>query len=229
MAWRGPFKSPGRDLVFPQPTPVHEQRFEPVPVTHTPPWDETYPIDAPDPALYSLIVPVVPEDDGTYIHEHMNLPVNWREESRVLEDEYWNDDQLDGTAVPPGAPNDQPFQSGHTQITVLNQSAEQGYGQDPALRWARYPHYSNSFPGYAAGTHRRNGGYPAEKNFLQMYEIISEGQIRDMSARHTKQHRVFGAIVADAPTVPHTYNVTPIDPLPFYSEPIGSAGVTPDW
>lgn len=235
--FRNPFVSPRKDFDTPQPFKLMREGpgdISMIPEKHTPPWDEVPGFDSPPPELDGSITPPIEgatPDGALFVHEHQDLPPHlpYQERARVLEDDYWNDDQLHGTAVPPGAPNDQPFQSGHTQITILNQSAEQGWGQDPALRWPLYPHNQGTFPTYGSGIFRRNGTWAPEKNFLQMYEVITQEQVRDMRLRASKQHRQFGAVVNNAPTVTNTWNVTPTVPLPWYSVDVGPEGVGPDW
>lgn len=143
----------------------------------------------------------------------------------ALQLDWYNDDQYG--YPPPGAPNEQAFQSGHTSITVINQSAEQGYGKDPAFTWPRYPHMENHFPGYATGTLRRNGEWTAAKIFADYYGRTQ--QLRDLLVRDALTHRQHGVVVADAPSVSNTYNVPRIDPTLQAAESFGEAGVPPNW
>jgi hypothetical protein len=57
-----------------------------------------------------------------------------------------------------GPVNDQPFQSAHTNAVPHNASAEQGWGMDPAILYARYPKVQSTNPYWSMGAFRRMGG-----------------------------------------------------------------------
>ena len=142
---------------------------------------------------------------------------------------YWLDDQLHGEGVPPGAPNDQPFLSGHTSIVIHNPAEEQGWGQDPAFRWPRYPHMENGNPYYGLGVHRRNGQKPEEDKDYPWAFAFSL-QERDLALRLAILHRAAPGhnVLTSPPTVTHTENMTPAEPIaPYALESIGAEGVTP--
>lgn len=143
---------------------------------------------------------------------HDALPLNWH-----------NDAQYG--YPPPGAPNEQAFESGHTQITVLNQSAEQGWGTDPAFAWPRYPHMENHARAYSWGLARRFGEMKAPKEFRAIQQGMQ--QRRDLLLRDILAHRVHGAIFGDAATVPWTYTTRQVSPY-YQPAPIGHEGVLPD-
>lgn len=90
-----------------------------------------------------------------------------------------------------GPVNEQDFQSGHTQITVENSSAEQGWGMDPAILYARFPRSDGANPDYASGIHRRNGtldwdapGIPFSQ-FTQGQSQL-QWQLQRRSGQHTR-------------------------------------------
>src|SRR6516164_8608563 len=66
--------------------------------------------------------------------------------------------------------NAQPFQSGHTQITLANPAQEQGWGVGPARRWAHYPKTESPNPARNEGQHLRNGELPWVSNESKLYE-----------------------------------------------------------
>jgi len=219
--------SPRQDVNLGGPQVTGAGTVEDVPYTGTPPWGEV--------ALEAA--PIYPEwqqmpvDDGTRqnlarindaatpINEPMDgaIPLIWQ-----------NDDQQGGLGVPPGALNQQSFQSGHTSITVLNPSAEQGWGQDPALRWPLYPHQQNNFPGYNRnGVFRRNGQWVPDKNFPTIWFSITDQQARDINLRQAIIHRMHGVVVADVPTVPSGMTVSPMQASTGGPAPIGEEGIPP--
>jgi hypothetical protein len=59
----------------------------------------------------------------------------------------WND----GAAV---------FETGHSQNVLSNPGSEQGWGMDPARKWAHYPHDDAPNPDRNMGQHLRNGQLP---------------------------------------------------------------------
>jgi hypothetical protein len=197
--------------------------LESVPYRGTAPWGEHPIYDEPEQPIIPAHTPIVsPSDEDRQLHKDINLAFG----TLALQLDYHggNDDQYG--YPPPGAPNVQPFQSGHTSITVHNQSAEQGWGTDPAFKWPRYPHMENKFPGYNAnGVFRRNGQW-IQGALLHPRQKYMQHQ-RDMQLRHAIMHRMHGVIVTDAPSVTHTYNVVPIDPTGQEPFAIGVEGVLP--
>lgn len=139
-----------------------------------------------------------------------------------------NDDQYHGLGVPPGVENvDQPYESGHTQINVIDPSAEHGWdawtGRPQLARVARM---ENHFWGYSAGVHRRFGDYPVEK--LEMPYVLQTQQFRDLLLAEIKARGQHGMIVKQVPSLPYTEEVLAIDPSVLTPEPdIGPEGVLP--
>jgi hypothetical protein len=62
------------------------------------------------------------------------------------------------------------YESGHTQITTSNPSAEQGWGVGPARRWAHYPIMVLDNPDRNANVHLRNGALPWVTADSSLYE-----------------------------------------------------------
>lgn len=127
-----------------------------IPYTGTPPFGER-PLrqatldDQPEQAGDATYQRVSDRAAETFLHDQIN-GVPWHG--------YAIEEVVNGAN--PGIPNlgpinEQPFQSGHTQVHVDNPSSEQGWGLDPAVLYARYPRSDGANPCYAMGTHRRNG------------------------------------------------------------------------
>lgn len=189
-----------------------------VPYRGTAPWGE--------PPAYDELSAGVPPDASSIelspaedLHRRINLAYG----HDALQLDYYLDQQYG--APPPGAPNQQPFQSGHTQVTVHNQSAEQGWGADPAFAWPRYPHMENHARAYNWGTARRNGGYLAPKDFRRITAGMQQSRDLLLSpiVTHLGPH---GTVVRDAATAPYTYSVQQVSQS-YAPAPIGAEGVLP--
>lgn len=141
---------------------------------------------------------------------------------------WWNDPQFHGLGVPPGFTNDQPFESGHTQITLPNPSEEQGWdawsGRAPMARTA---YMGNSFPGYGHDVNRNFGERRVLKYSMPL--VLQTQQYRDLLLSEIKVRGQHTVVVDDVASVPYTQQVQSINPLELdYGAPIGEEGVT-DW
>lgn len=111
-----------------------------------------------------------------------------------------------------GAPNDQQFQTGHTQNVPTNPSAEQGFGVGPERKWPHYPHAVNTNPFRSLNAWQRSGTdnyssqiYRAESSAFWYQAIID-------SLQHTpdKQRSPVNPVINQAPSVPYVATVTPM-------------------
>lgn len=103
-------------------------------------------------------------DSEDRIHEAMN-----GETTNEAIEEAWVNLGIYGPAGY-GAYNEQPFYSGHTQITVSNPAAEQGWGVGPARRWAHFPVADLPNPFRNRMIHLRNGSLPWVTADSSLYE-----------------------------------------------------------
>lgn len=138
-----------------------------------------------------------------------------------------NDDQYMGLGVPPGVENlDQPIESGHTQITPPDPSAEHGWDAwtgRPSL--ARVARHENMFTGYSAGVNRRHG-LPVEK--VEVPYVYLTQQYRDLLLVELKRRGIHNVVVSDVQSVPFTDQVIAVDPSALTPESlIGAEGVLP--
>lgn len=221
-------ESPGQQFAILEQILADADEQAPAPFTGTPPWDE---YQMPDDYL----------SDGTLEENYIiapDLEANAEVDVQSLvrdaypddipEREWWNDDQYHGLAVPPGMENlDQPIESGHTQITPPDPSAEQGWdawsGRPQLARVARQ---FNSFPLYNAGQNRGHGVVPEK---MEMPYVLQTQQYRDLLLAELKRRGVHNVVVADVPSVPFTEQVLVTDPMDLAPEaPIGPEGVMPD-
>lgn len=188
-----------------------------VPYRGTPPWGEPPAYEQFDAGvLPASEIEMSPSED---LHARINLAFG----HDALHLDWYNDPQFGWP--PPGAPNVQDFQSGHTQVIVQNQAAEQGALTDPAFIWPRYPHMENHARAYNWGTARRNGGLLAPKSFRPM--IAGMQQYRDLLLQPVvTRHGAHQTVVASTPSVPNTYSVRQVNPF-YVPDPIGAEGVLP--
>jgi hypothetical protein len=140
---------------------------------------------------------------------------------------YWvNPEQFGPTGFGPW--NDETvFQSGHSQLTTSNPSAEQGWGVGPARRWAHYPHMQLTNPFRDRMVHMRNGELPwvTESSYLYYRtQLAVEQQWAPYKARSPVT-----PVVPIPPNVPFvatvpTYAGGPI-PIPGVDVPTGDEGI----
>lgn len=193
---------------LPQPANVPAGELGLVPYEQTPPWDEYGLWDA---YIEAPVPPVDLREQGE-AEALITAPAGYSAYDLGLA---WDNDPQYGWP-PPGAPNEQPFMSGHTQIVVHDPTDEQGWGQDPAFAWpARYPHMEGHNPYYGMGIARRNGSWPVAKNPLYYTEVME--QVRNMSFRRYQRTGRHGVIVAGYPSVTNTANTFPVQQAGPYS------------
>lgn len=135
-----------------------------------------------------------------YLHEVMN-----GQTPNSAYDETWVN--LDITGKPGyGAFNEQPFYTGHTQITLSDPASEQGWGVGPARRWAHYPFAELGNKYRNSQNHLRMGQLPwaySEQNMLYYRTQLIWEQQWDAY----KQRNPVTPVVAIPTTVPHVSNV----------------------
>lgn len=176
--------------------------FEKIPNRRTPPYGEPPLNWEPEEHPYPSDPPINVLSEDEFLHEQMHgLP--WR--GYVIQE--WVNPSNPG--IPNLGPvNDQPVQSGHTQITVNNSSAEQGWGMDPAILLARYPHSENVNPTYALGTHRRNGQLEYVNDGLPV-AAVSANRVQ-LLTRATRQRSTTHVKLVDNPgMIPYSASMIP--------------------
>jgi hypothetical protein len=100
----------------------------------------------------------------------------------------------------------QPYETGHSQITVANPGSEQGWGVGPARRWMHYPFSQLDNPARNAANHLRNGDLPwaySEQNMLYYRSQLAWEQQWDKY----KQRGPVTPVVPVASTVPFVQTV----------------------
>lgn len=206
-----------------------EDLKDPAPYTNTPPWGE--------PIAYEEYVSegvqeeaYLPAPDMEAVADTPLLPlIEDAHPPDYPANTYWNDPQYHGLAVPPGVPNyGQPIESGHTQITLPNPSAELGWDAwSGKFVIARVPRQENSFDGYSAGTSRGHN--------IRVRELMNKGsavyftqQQRDLLLSELMKRGLHNVVVADIPSESYTEQVMQVDPSVYAEQPeIGEAGVLP--
>jgi hypothetical protein len=138
----------------------------------------------------------------------------------------WRGYRIQGWVNPsnPGVPNlgpvnEQPFYSGHSQITVPNPSAEQGWGLDPAVLLARFPHSEGVNPFYSVGRYRRNGSLDFNASGLP-FGHVTAGRVQQLTVASRQRSSVHRRLVDNPQPVPYSSTV-PVGgsagPIPFYN------------
>lgn len=150
------------------------------------------------------------------LHEQMN-----GETSNMAVQEAW----LNNRVIGPqgfGDWNEQPFFTGHSQITPSNPASEQGWGVGPARRWAHYPHVDSPNPTRNFGTHHRDGVFPwvvASSTLYERSQLAWEQQWQPYKFRRNPS-----AVVPVAPSVPWVQTVPAFAggpaPVPGLDEPV---------
>lgn len=202
----------------------------PAPFTGTPPWGEPTPDwDILPPAVE--LAEYMPAADLEQTDDPLGDPLSRVRDPFPLEypgTDWYNDDQMMGLAVPPGAPNlAQPVESGHTQNVRHDPSAEAGWdawsGRYPI---ARVPRYLSTNPFYSRDVNRRHG--VAVEKMEMPYALLTQ-QYRDLLLSELKRRGVHNVVIAEVPSVPFTEQVTMVDPADYYftEAPIGREGVLP--
>jgi hypothetical protein len=148
----------------------------------------------------------------------------------IPEWDWYNDQQYYELGVPPGVPNyGQPFESGHTQITLPNPS--DGYRE---FEWSGHPvarvaRHENNFPGYNAGQSR---GHMLDVRALGAIKYAAQyntQQTRDLLLSEIQQRGLHNVVIADVPSPTYNEQVAVVDPTVLANEPyeLGEEGVLP--
>ena len=198
---------------------------QPIPYRQTPPWGENPIYTEAEPEAAPPAPPIDHDREDRNLHAWQSLAHG--NGAFALD---WENDHQYGYP-PPGAPNVQPWDGGHFSVTPWDPSREQGWGMDPAFRWARYPHMENHFSRYnQAGQYRRNGSYPVYKPLFGTIltdRWLHTQQRRDLLAALRRAPGPHEVVTQDVPTVPHTMNVQQAGAY-YVPAPIGIEGVLPD-
>lgn len=202
----------------------------PSPDTGTPPWGE--PTDTgeymSDMVQQEAYLP--PFDADSLADEELLSVISDAYPADIPEWDWENDPQYFGLGVPPGVPNyGQPIESGHTQITVPNPSAELGWdawtGKYTIARVARH---ENNFSRYNAGTSR---GHEIPVKMLQQRgsrDFSRSNQARDLMLAEIQKRGIHNVVVTDIPAQSYTEQVVAVDPWALApAAQIGEAGVLP--
>lgn len=176
--------------------------FEGVPYRPTPPYGEQPMYNDVDVLPYPIDPPVDQALVDDMLHEQMH--------GAPARDTYVIQRWVNPSN--PGIPNlgpisDTPWESGHSQITVLNPSLEQGWGMDPAIVNPRYPISEGVNPYYASGTHRRNGQLPWTSAGVPL-QLTTQGAqtITNLTRNRSTVHQ---QLVDNPGYVPYSATITP--------------------
>ena len=110
--------------------------------------------------------------------------------------------------------NEQPYQSGHTNNVVTNESAEQGHGVGPERLWGHYPHATNPNPFRNMNALHRDGGLVTAANVYRP-EVAAYwvGALEQQAGQAPFKNRASGyPTVNQAPSVPFVATVAPMTP-----------------
>ena len=110
-----------------------------------------------------------------------------------------------------GPPNQQQYQSGHTQNLVTNPSAEQGQGVGPERLWPHYPHAEQPNPFRNLNVFQRSGQDSYSPNVYRpevaAYWAQSLGIEQQSSA--TRNRSPVAPVVDQYPSVPYVQTIGP--------------------
>ena len=113
-----------------------------------------------------------------------------------------------------GDPNEQQFQSGHTNNLRTNPSAEQGFGVGPEREWPHYPVVDQPNPFRRSNALARDGG-DSYSTLVYRPEYVAywhQALVREMAAEPAK-HRGYGyPTIAEPATSPYVDTVPPVTP-----------------
>lgn len=177
--------------------------FQAIPNTGTPPFGEPVLYDETSELPFPVDPPFSTAREDDFLHEQIN-GTPWH----GYEIGEWVNPSNPG--IPNlGPPNVQDFQSGHSQIAPHNPSAEQGWGLDPAILQARYPHSENINPFYATGTHRRNGALEFSSQGLP-FGSVTQQHVQAQSAVTRGRSTVHQRLADNPIAVPYSSTVVPV-------------------
>lgn len=210
----------------PQPIGVAGGEPQMVPYRVTPPWGEQPIYTEYDQPAYPRVEGLDHDWEDRALHAWQN-----RAHGNGAFALDWENDPQYGYP-PPGAPNVQPRDGGHTSHTVFDFSADWPWGIDPAFRAAPFPHMENHFSRYNQnGQWRREGNHPVLKPLfgtIRTDRWLHTQQARDLIVARTRAPGPHQVITNDVPTVTHTLNIQPLDQGAYSPAPIGLEGILPD-
>jgi ribosomal protein L25 (general stress protein Ctc) len=200
----------------------------PAPNTHTPPYGEPITLDEYIPDAQQASEYLIQADTYSDAETNLDVVINDAATAEIPAWDWYNDEQYFGLGVPPGVPNwGQPVESGHTQITLPNPSAELGWDSwagKPVL--ARVARMENNFPAYSAGVNRRHNMPAVLKRDANTWALTH--QSRDLMLTEIQKRAMHNVVIDNVPTQPYTEQVSHIDPSLLTPEgEIGPEGVLP--
>jgi hypothetical protein len=117
-----------------------------------------------------------------------------------------------------GAPNDQQFQSSHTNTLPTNPSAEQGFGVGPERAWAHYPHATNPNPFRRMAAFLRDGG-DSYSTLVYRPEVVAfwaQALAHEAAAAPVKHAMRPDPVVNPFPSMPYVEAVAASSPGGYY-------------
>jgi hypothetical protein len=204
-----------------------DDALNPSPNTNTPPWDEITPADEYTPESEQVANYMLAPDVDANANVDLLSLVSDAYPADIPEWTWDNDPQYYGLGVPPGVDNAGPIESGHTQITVPNPSAELGWdawsGKHTMARVARH---ENGFSGYGKDT---NPGHMLKivRDQNPGYASFRAGQSRNLMMAELQQRGLHNIVVADVPGQTYNEQVAVVNPALYAEAPIGPEGVLP--
>lgn len=180
-----------------------EGEFQGMPYRGTPPFGEPVLNDEFDEAVWPIDPPIDPAYEDAYLHGQMHGTP-------------WHGYFIQGWVNPsnPGIPNlgpvnEQPFYSGHSQITVPNPSAEQGWGMDPAVLLPRFPHSEGVNPFYSSGRYRRNGQLEFNSAGIP-FGSVTQQRVQALTIGTRNRSSVHDRLADFQPGVPYSSTIVPV-------------------
>jgi hypothetical protein len=122
-----------------------------------------------------------------------------------------NPDNVQPTGV--GSPNEQQYQTGHTNNVRTDPSAEQGEGVGPERQWPHYPHVDQPNPFRNLNVMQRSGGdsYSPDVYRPEVAAFWGQALINEEGVRGRKQTSPVAPVSNQAPSVPYV-EVLPVFP-----------------
>lgn len=187
-----------------------------IPNTRTPPYGEpVLNVDGYE-SPYPVGQPIDTDAEDEALHQQINGPSGgWASHGYDIGE--WVNPSNPG--IPNLGPvNQQPVQSGHSQIVIPNPAAEQGWGLDPAIVNSRYPHSENTNPFYGYARYRRNGSLEFNSTGIPLNGGALNIELqRSMTQRRSTVHQRLADVPASVPyssTVPVGGSAGPLALVP---------------
>lgn len=113
-----------------------------------------------------------------------------------------------------GDPNNQQFQSGHTNNLITNDSSEQGWGVGPERKWGHYPTPDNPNPYRMLNALQRSGG-DSYSDMIYRPEVTAywaQALGQNLTQEKVKQRASGYRTVNQTPSVPYVSTIPPMSP-----------------